>query len=269
MKLTQEDYNNFKSYLKDNFGINLTDEKKTLVLGRLHNEFQKHDVKSLGDYLAIVKADKSGEKLETLVNRITTNHTYFYRENAHFEFMKNIVLPYLMSKKKAHRDIRVWSAGCSVGAEAYSIAMLLHEGLGAVFNDWDTTILATDISTKVLTTAKQGNFDASLIEELPKTWKLNYFDKVDSRTFRIKENIKHEVIFRKQNLMKQFSFKKKFDVIFCRNVMIYFNDETKEKLINRFYDLLDDGGYLMIGHSESIDKSKSKFKTIQPAIYRK
>ena len=269
MKLTQKDFDEFKIFLEINFGINLTDKKKALVLGRLSKEFLTHDVQSLSEYLKIVKADKTGLQLEILLNKITTNHTYFYRENAHFEFLKDEVLPYLVDKKRAARDIRIWSAGCSIGAEAYSIAMLFHDTLGEIFDDWDTTILATDISTKVLESARKGIFEYELIKELPNMWRYNYFDKVDKSVYSVKENIKKEVIFRKHNLMGAFPFKKKFDVIFCRNVMIYFNEKTKVRLVNKFYDLLNDGGYLMIGHSETINKGKSKFKTIQPAIYRK
>lgn len=269
MKLTQKDYNEFKNFLLINFGIHLTDEKKTLVLGRLRKEFSKHKTNSLKEYMDIVKSDHSGKMLETLVNKITTNHTYFYRENAHFEFLKNEVVPYILKKKEKERDIRIWSAGCSVGAEAYTIAMLLHDSLGSKYISWDTTILATDISTKVLKEARTGLFSSKIIEELPPMWRLNYFDRINKEMFSVKNSIKNEVIFKRHNLIENFPFKKKFDVIFCRNVMIYFNEETKVKLVNKFYNLLDDGGYLMIGHSENIDKNKSKFVTIRPSIYRK
>ena len=182
--------------------------------------------------------------------------------------MQKNILPYLFNKEKATRDIRIWSAGCSSGDEAYTIAIILEEFLKGK-GKWNKQILATDISQNALKKARAGIYPMNEIEKLPKLWQKNYFERKDKENLIIKNNIKSEVIFRTFNLMNKFPFKKKFHVIFCRNVMIYFDNQTKINLVNEFYDSLEDGGYLFIGHSETIERGKTKFKFIQPSIYKK
>ena len=213
--------------------------------------------------------DKSGEAAVAFINKITTNHTYFMREPEHFNYFRDKVLPYLKTTVTS-RDLRIWSAGCSTGEEPYTLAMIIDEFLGPEKKNWDAKILATDISLKALDEARKGEYGSKEIEPVPASWKHNYFTRIDSETSAVCDSIKNEVIYRRFNLMDQtFSFKKKFHVIFCRNVMIYFNNETKHELVGRFYDATETGGYLFIGHAESLNRDQTKYKFIMPAVYRK
>lgn len=268
MDIKESEFQKISTYVKSNFGINLTERKKTLVTSRLQSTLAELGYNTFDEYYDYVVQDKSGEAILELVNKISTNHTYFYREEKHFDFMQKNVLPFIYNLEKNTKDIRIWSAGCSSGDEAYTIAIILEEFLKGKGN-WNKQILATDISQNALTKARSGIYPVDQIDKLPKVWRHNYFEKRDKENLIIKNNIKSEVIFRSFNLMNHFPFKKKFHVIFCRNVMIYFDSATKIKLINAFYDSLEDGGYLFIGHSETIERGKTKFKFVQPSIYRK
>ncbi|MGB3367658.1 MAG: protein-glutamate O-methyltransferase CheR [Acidaminobacteraceae bacterium] len=268
MNIKESEFQKISSYVKSNFGINLTKRKKTLVRSRLQNTLADLGYKTFDEYYNYVVGDTSGEAILELINKISTNHTYFYREEKHFDFMQNTVLPLLYKREKAAKDIRIWSAGCSSGDEAYTLAIILEEFLKGK-GSWNKQILATDISQNALAKARNGIYKADQIDKLPEEWKQSYFEKQDEGKLAIKKNIKSEVIFRSFNLMNKFPFKKKFHVIFCRNVMIYFDNETKIKLVNAFYESLEDGGYLFIGHSETIERGKTKFELVKPSIYRK
>jgi len=269
LTITKEESQQLAAYIKANYGIYLKEEKRTLVMGRLYNVLVQHNFSNFTDYFQYVISDKTGEAAATLINRITTNHTYFMREAEHFYYFKNKVLPYLKATVK-DKDLRIWSAGCSSGEEPYTLAMLINEYFGKEKQEWDTKILATDISSKVLEEAKRGIYSNEEIATLPLVWRLNYFRKLDNEKSVIVDEIKNEVIFRKFNLMERiFPFKRKFHVIFCRNVMIYFDTETKLELVNKFYEHLEYGGYLFIGHSESLNRENTKFKYVMPALYRK
>lgn len=204
-----------------------------------------------------------------MVNKLTTNYTYFYREQKHFELMKDEVLPYTIKKENALKDLRIWSAGCSTGEEPYTLQMIIKDVLGKEYSAWDTTLLATDISTKALDKAKKGIYSNEAVGKMPTEWKDKYFENHDNLSSVVKKDIKDKIIFKRFNLMDSFPFKKRFHIIFCRNVMIYFDVETKNKLVNKFYDMMEPGGYLFIGHSESIDRNATRYNYIQPAVYRK
>jgi len=267
--ITEKEFNNLVNFVKTKYGVNLSN-KKALVIGRLQNYIEQSGFNSFSEYLDVVMSDKTGNAITTLVNKVTTNHTYFMREPDHFNFFKNTVLPYLEKTESAKKDLRIWSAGCSTGEEPYTIAMIIDEYFGTEKSLWNTVMLATDISTKVLETACNGIYSNESIEVLPQKWKFNYFKKIDEEKSVISDNIKKEVVFKKFNLMEEvFPFKRKFHVIFCRNVMIYFDLKTRIELVNKFYDFLEAGGYLFIGHSESLIREETKFKYILPAIYRK
>jgi len=269
VEITQEEFRQLATYIKLNYGINLKEEKKALITGRLHNELLKNNFKSFSEYYDYILSDKSGSAVATLVNKITTNHTYFMREPNHFFYFRDKVLPYL-KKTITDKDLRIWSAGCSTGEEPYTLAMIIDEFFGEEKVWWDTKVLATDISSKVLEQAKKGIYSNENVSVLPLRWKYNYLEKLDNKSFVFTDKIKKEVIFRKFNLMDRvFPFKKKFHVIFCRNVMIYFDSHTKRELVNKFYDLTEYGGYLFIGHSESLSRNETRYKYIMPAVYRK
>jgi len=268
LNITYKEFKLLAEYIEKNYGIHLRDEKQSLVAGRLHNVLSQMGFTSFKDYYDYLINDKSGQAGIVLVNKITTNHTYFMREVDHFYYFRDKVLPYLVGTVK-DKDLRIWSAACSTGEEPYTLAMIVDEFLDKDKMFWDSKILATDISNNVLEIAGKGIYNNEKIQPLPIQWKTKYFKRYDDEYWIVDERIKAEIIFRKFNLMDMLPFKKKFHVIFCRNVMIYFDQKTKEALINRLYDALDYGGYLFIGHSESINRESSRFKYVCPAVYRK
>jgi len=269
LQISKDEFDQLAAYIKANYGIYLKEEKRALVMGRLHNVLLENNIGSFSEYYHHVISDKTGEAAATLINKISTNHTYFMREAEHFYYFRDHVLPYLAAMVR-DKDLRIWSAGCSTGEEPYTLAMIIDEYFGKEKEEWDAKILATDISGRVLEKAKKGIYSNESIATLPPLWRLNYFKKLNSESSILVDQIKNEVIFRKFNLMeKNFLFKRKFHVIFCRNVMIYFDAPTKVELVNKFYEYLEYGGYLFVGHSESINREKTKFKYVMPALYRK
>lgn len=267
--ITQKEFGLLTAFIKTNYGIYLKSEKETLVIGRLQNVLIQNGFTSFSQYYDYLMADKSGMAVSTLLDKITTNHTFFMREAEHFIYFKETVLPYL-ERVVTDRDLRIWCAGCSSGEEPYTLAMILDEYFDKNRLYWDKKVLATDISSKVLEEAVKGIYKSKEMEVLPSIWKLNYITKINEENSELKDNIKNEVIFRKFNLMEGvFPFRKKFHVIFCRNVMIYFDDKTRYNLVQKFYNLLEPGGYLFIGHSEALNRETTNLKYVMPAVYRK
>lgn len=269
IKITDEEFNLLANLIKKYSGINLSYEKKTLIVGRLSNIVRTKNLNTFKEYYEILKNDNDGKELSLLIDKITTNHTYFMRESEHFNYLSNTVLPNI-KKNITNKDLRLWCAASSSGEEPYTLAMILADFFESEAFLWDKKLLATDLSLTVLEEAKRGIYSKEKINSLPKIWVLNYFNKINENQYQIKDSIKKEVIYRRFNLLEQsFPFKKKFHIIFCRNVMIYFDNKTKEELINKLYDSLEIGGYLFIGHSESINRETTNFKYVKPAIYKK
>lgn len=269
IKIKEQEFEKLSNYIKINYGINLGKRKTTLVNGRLSNTIEKKGFKNYSEYYDYLLEDRNGKAAYELINKITTNYTFFMRESEHFRFFMERILPFLKSTVK-DKDLRVWSAGCSTGEEPYTLAMIMYDFFGKEKLYWNTDILATDISTKVLNEAISGIYSSEKIKALPHRWKVNYFDSLGNEKYIVSDKVKKTLILRKFNLMeKKFPFKRKFHVIFCRNVMIYFDEPTKLKLIEKFYMCLEKGGYLFIGHSETIGRENTKFRYIQPAVYRK
>jgi chemotaxis protein methyltransferase CheR len=267
--ITNKEFKQFTTYIKANYGINLKEEKQALLISRLQNILLQKGFKSFSEYYDYLIVDRTGEAASTLIDKVTTNHTFFMREVDHFYYFRDKILPNLANIIR-NKDLRIWSAGCSSGEEPYTLAMIIDEFFGKKKILWDSKILATDISGSILDEAKKGIYNMDKVSTMPFNWKMNYFSKSASGDYTISEKIKKEVIFKKFNLMEQvFSFKGHFHVIFCRNVMIYFDMQTKNELVNKFYNCLENGGYLFIGHSESLNRDETKFKYIMPAIYRK
>ncbi|MFO7888256.1 MAG: protein-glutamate O-methyltransferase CheR [Eubacteriales bacterium] len=268
IKINHKEFQTLIKYIKKYYGIDLI-KKKNLIEGRLNNVIVTKGFDNFSDYLDYVDKDSSGKEATYLIDKLTTNHTYFMREEKHYDFMENSVLPYFQNTIK-DRDLRIWSAGCSSGEEPYTTAILLKEFFNNNFINWDSKILATDISSTALNTALEGVYSETTLSKLPNVWKMKYFQKTGLNKYRISEEIRREVIFRKFNLMnKTFPFKKKFHLIFCRNVMIYFDRKTKNELIEKFYNHTIKGGYLFIGHSESVPRDETRYKYVMPSIYRK
>ena len=268
MKIDDKDFMKLRDYVKSHFGVNL-ERKKALVEGRLSNFITQGGFDNFHDYLEDTYRDSSGAKINMLMTRLTTNYTYFMREEAHYKFMEKVALPYWASAIK-NRDMRIWSAGCASGEEAYTTAMVLNEWFGPKKKEWDTTVLATDISMRVLEIAKRGVYPKEHFEQLPKTWTTKYFTKIGNEEYKVTDALAKEVMFNQFNLMGDFSrFQKGFHIIFCRNVMIYFDTLTKADLVRKFYNTLEVGGYLFIGLSETLSGISGDFQQIAPAIYRR
>lgn len=267
VSITDNELKKLTDYIRANYGISMKEEKRVLITGRLYKALEEKKFKSFSEYYDYILSDKTGEAVGTLANNITTNHTFFMREVNHFHYFRDKVLPALRVKEK---DFRIWSAGCSTGEEPYTLAMILDEFFGREKPLWDTKVLATDLSGKVLEKAASGIYLNEEIASLPPQWKLNYFNSMDSQKSVMIDKIKNEVIFRRLNLMeKSFPFRKKFHVIFCRNVMIYFDAQTKMELVQKFYDHMEPGGLLFIGHSETLNRDETNFSYVMPAVYRK
>lgn len=266
LKIKDSEFIKLTNYVKTKYGINLS-QKKHLIESRLNNLLVSKGFKDYETYMNFAFNNK--KELTQMINTLTTNHTYFMREPEHFKYFKEVVLPYYEKNLKT-KDLRIWSAASSTGEEAYTLAMIIDDYFGDKKHLWDTKILATDISEKVLEVGKRGIYSAEAVNKLPKGWKKKYFKKLNKNSYQIISRINKEVIFAKYNLMEEkLPFKKKFHIIFCRNVMIYFEKETKSKLIEKFYNHTDQNGYLITGLSENIGSTKAKYSFIKPSIFRK
>lgn len=265
--MTDQEFEQIVSFVYQKFGIDLH-KKRHLLEGRLSYTLKLKGMTSFSEYIKLILREDTEEERQVFLNKITTNHSYFARENEHFDFLREEALPQLTATR--NHDLRIWSAGCSAGQEAYNTAMVIDQYFGSQKGKWDTTILATDISSKVLTQAKQGIYPAEHLQNLPAAWKNQYFNKLSDGSYQVVEKIRKEVVYRMFNLMDEFEYKKPFDIIFCRNVMIYFDAETTRRLIEKFYQATADGGYLFIGHSESLAKgSPTSYTYLKPSIYQK
>lgn len=267
LKLTDQEFNALKTFVHKNYGIDLT-KKRVLIEGRMSNTLLSYGFTTFSQYFDFLYADKTGNEMTKLLNKLTTNYTYFMRENEHFEFLVNKVLPFF-ERTRTSKTLYLWSAGCSSGQEPYSMAMAISEYFGSKKGQWNTTILASDLSANVLEKAAKGVYTAEEVKDIPPAWREKYLIDLKDGNFQVGERIRNEVIFRRINLMEPFQFKNKFDLIVCRNVMIYFDAPTKERLVNKYYDWTADTGFLFIGHSESINREASRYSYIQPAIYQK
>ncbi len=266
--ITDSEFYEIVAYFKTHYGIELK-EKKILVSGRLENYLMRNGIESYSEFMQMVRSDPTGNAAKDIVNALTTNHTYFMREFEHMEYLRQVVLPYLKKKEYASKDLRIWCGACSSGEEPYTLACVLQDFFGLESDRWDTTILATDISTKVLAHAQRGEYLNEQLAVLPDNWRRRFFTKVSADSMRANETLRKQVLFRQFNLMNPLPFRKKLHVVFLRNVMIYFDEATKISLVNRIYEKMEPGGYLFIGSTETIDKSKTNFSYIQPSIYRK
>lgn len=266
--ITDQEFERIVRYIKQKAGINLS-EKKVLVNGRLDNYIQKSRFRSYNEFMDVVEKFPNGPEAEYLLNALTTNHTYFWREYEHFLYLKKEVFPRLKQKTQGTKDWRIWCAASSTGEEPYTLAMLCMDYLGLEHPYWDTKVLATDIDTKVLEKAVRGVYYKDSVEQLPPQYVRRFFKVINENQYMVKDDLKKEVIFRQFNLMNPLPFRKPLHVVFLRNVMIYFDEKTKEKLLDNIYEKMEHGGYLFIGSTESIAQTNTKFKYIKPSIYRK
>ena len=270
-ELSDKEFNQLSQLVYQHAGIHLPPQKKELVRSRLTKFLRSRKLTSFQEYYRQVLDDSSGLELINLLDAISTNMTAFWREPKHFEFLGQELIPTLRHKCKGAPQWRFWSAGCSSGEEPYTIAMVLMNAL----LDKELSgikIYASDINTQVLNRAQQGIYPLARVEPLSQEWRRRFFQKGVNQWqgyVRVKAEVKQLVEFFRLNLMEPFPFKEEFDVIFCRNVMIYFEKATQTELVKKFYQCLKPGGYLFIGHSESLCNISHQFAYVKPTIYRK
>ena len=268
-KMTDEEYLRIARFLKGRYGIDMS-RKKEIISGRLENYIRANGWETYTEYMNAMEKDVTGSLEKKLVNLLSTNHTYFMREPEHFTYLRQVVLPWIKRKEERTKDVRIWCGASSTGEEPYTIAMVIADYFGLEHGAWDTQVLATDISTDVLRKAMEGVYASEQVEVLPDNWKRRFFRKVlNEDTYRVTDELKKEVMYRKFNLMDDFPFRKKLHVVFLRNVMIYFDEKTKRELIQKVYDAMEPGGYLFIGQTESIAKEYCPFEHVRPSVYRK
>ncbi len=265
--MTDAEFNRLVSFIKKNFGIELA-KKRVLVEGRLGSIMREGTYASYTDYFDKVLSSTSSDDVVILMNKLTTNHTFFMREIEHFNYFKETVLPHF-EKTIKDKDVRIWSAACSSGEEPYSFAMLIDDHFGSAKSQWDTKILCTDISAQAMAKAKAGIYANETLKDLPAAWVKKYFVDVGSDQSQIIPRLRGELVFKTFNLMDKITYKKPYDIIICRNVMIYFDRDTKHALVERFYDATKPGGFLFIGHSESLERGSTRYSYVKPAIFRK
>ena len=270
IEIDEKEYNYISTLIHNLCGINLHDGKKELVRARLSKRLRILGLGSFKQYIKYVEDDATKEEFSNMVDALSTNLTSFFREEKHFEFLRDNVIPE-WSNNKTNQTIKIWSAGCSSGEELYTIAIVLHEAEN-LLKKKQVKILATDISSRMLEVARKAGYKEDRITKIPKDIQRKYFLKGDngfSGHYLVKQVLREMVTRSRLNLLGDWRMKGKFDLIFCRNVMIYFDKPTQETLVNRYWNVLNPGGYLFIGHSESLTGIKHRFKYSQPTIYRK
>ncbi|MFN4216869.1 MAG: CheR family methyltransferase [Brevinematales bacterium] len=266
-RLTDKEFNLISQLVYETVGIHLPPEKRILVESRLQQLLKQENLTTFDELYKRIINDKSNVLLSEMINRITTNHTYFMRESSHYDFMVERIFP--LWQKNPYRDIRIWSAGCSSGEEIYTVAILIREHFSP-YHPEEWGLLGTDISLRVLEQAEKGIYVTERLENLDPILIQKYFLQVDENSYQVKEEIRDMVLFKRFNLMQEtYPFKGKFDLIWCRNVLIYFDQEHKEHILSHLVNVLKPGGYLFIGHSETIEREKYGLIFIQPAIYQK
>ncbi|MDG6026592.1 MAG: methyltransferase [Candidatus Brocadia sp.] len=275
IEIDDKEFGLFQRLIYNKSGINLASSKKELLKSRLMKRLREKSLSSFKEYYQyITEEDTTGEELVSMLDCISTNLTEFFRESAHFDFLSENVLPVLLENRRKNREkkIRIWCAGCSTGEEPYSISMILSDCIEQLL-EWDIKILATDLSTRVLKKASQGAYAKDRLRGIPNQMLNTYFERGLHNLkdcYQIKDFLKKLIVFRRLNLTDEiFPFKGQFDLIFCRNVMIYFDKQTQTELIAKFYKHLAPDGYLFIGHSESLAGTETRFRYVRPTIYQK
>ena len=265
MTISDNDFRRLVNFVQSTYGIDLT-QKRQLITGRLSVTIKQLGYSNFSDFVEHLLKTKDEKEITLLLNKLTTNYTFFMREEDHLNYFRDKIIPDIVRRHEKDKSLAIWSAGCSTGEEPYNISMYLFDYLGSQASQWDTRVLATDISAQALATARQGIYE--LPDTVPAEWKRKYFiDQKDGRHAVIPA-LKNNVIFQTFNLMDPIRFRRKFDVIFCRNVMIYFDQPTKDALVNRFHEATNPGGYLLISYSENLSPN-TPYRRLAPATFQK
>jgi len=269
-EFTAKQFKAFQDLIMEHTSIVISDEKVELIYGRLTRRLRKLNLNNFDDYYQLI-ANGDNEELEQFINVVTTNLTSFFRESHHFDYLNSTVIPRLLDQNADSKKIRVWSAGCSTGEEPYSIAMTLMESIPDI-HKWDVKILATDIDSEVLTKAKAGIYSSDRIEGLSDKTVKQWFKRGKGKQegfVRVAPELQSLISFKQLNLLKEWLIKGPFDVLFCRNVVIYFDKPTQKILFEKFANILADHGQMFIGHSETLFKISGDFELLGQTIYKK
>ncbi len=249
-------------------GIKLSIQKQDMVYSRLARRLRQLRLGNFDHYCQILESREAGEQSE-FINAITTNLTSFFREEHHFDFLKSTVFPQLKQTHRKDRRIRAWSAGCSTGEEPYSISIMMRECLGDA-GGWNAKLLATDLDSNVVAHGKRGIYAEDRIDTVSETRRKRWFKKDPAnRQVMVKPELQKAITFKRLNLLEPWPIKGPFDFIFCRNVVIYFDKDTQRQLFDRYADILAPNGFLFIGHSESLHRVSTRFKSLGKTIYQK
>ncbi|MCE9544008.1 MAG: protein-glutamate O-methyltransferase CheR [Planctomycetia bacterium] len=270
-ELTPKQFSAISDMVRSWSGINLHVGKMALVKARLNRRLRTLGMRSFGEYVEHVAEDAAGAEKSIMLEALTTHLTHFFREPKHFDFLRETVIPQMLLRHKHDRRIRIWSAGCSSGEEPYSIAMVLQEA-AAELAGWDLGILATDLSQKVIDSALDGTYEPHQLRETSARRIHDHFtlsQRHSPCSYRVKAGVRQLVHFCRLNLVDRWPMKGPFDAIFCRNVMIYFDKPTQQRLIERFSEILCPGGVLFLGHAESLAGVRHRFEYLAPAVYQR
>lgn len=276
IEITDREFEQFADYIYEKSGIYLKESKKGLVRSRLRKRLRQLGLRSFQQYYDYVRRDQSGRELSRLIDAISTNVTSFFREPKHFDFLEENIIPRYIQKMQRQQGsyVHIWSSACSTGQEPYTIAISLLENIQKLAF-YDIKVLGTDISRSAVETASRGIYPYKVVKNVDTQLVSRYFHTFTNdkgqRMVQVRKNVRDLVRLGLLNLNRKerWPFTKKFDLIFCRNVMIYFDPPVVERLINRFYRYMKDGGYLFIGHSESLTRIKHKFKYVKATVYQK
>ncbi|VAW80355.1 Chemotaxis protein methyltransferase CheR [hydrothermal vent metagenome] len=268
-EFTTTDFETARKTLYEQAGISLNDGKADLVYGRLARRLRSLRMNRFSDYLDYINSTAGEDEVVHFINALTTNLTAFFREPHHFEFLEKTAFPAAMQRHRSDKRVRLWSAGCSTGEEPYSIAMMLAESALST-SVWDTRLLATDLDSNVVATAREGRYAEQRIAGLTTARSNKWFDTLPGGAdVQVKPALQEAVTFKRLNLMHDWPMSGPFDMIFCRNVVIYFDKPTQRQLFDRYADMLIEGGYLFLGHSETMHNLSDRFQLIGKTIYRK
>ncbi len=265
MTISDADFTKLVRFVQTNYGIDLS-QKRQLITGRLSASIRQKGYSSFADFINNLLKTKDETEVTLLLDKLTTNYTFFMREQDHLDYFRKTIIPDIVRRHQKDKTLAIWSAGCSSGEEPYNISMYLFDYLGADARNWDTRLLATDISSKALASARRGVYE--LPDTIPADWKKKYFVPQSGGRYSVAPAVKDNVIFQRFNLMDPIKFRRKFDVIFCRNVMIYFDQPTKDALVQRFYDATVPGGYLLISYSENLSQN-TPYRRLATATFQK
>ncbi len=263
--INDNDYDKLIQFIRKKSGLHFSDEKKYFVLNKLKRRMEVCNSLSLNDYLNLLYRDYKGHEVDALVDELTVNETYFFRNKPQLETFSKHVLPMLLDlkRKNSRREIRIWSAGCSIGCEPYTLALIILDRVKDL-SCWDMEIFGTDISESALDVARKGLYTERELKDIPSSMKLKYFAKGE-KYYHISDEIKKMVKFSYLNLVDEADMRSMYniDVLFCRNVLIYFDNRVQREIMGRFYDSMSPGSFIFLGHTESMSRMSKAFKSLK------